>query len=238
MKYTGGKGWFNKSTQEWKNNPRVYTNFYCSLSEWANLGRGKENFMYQVRSRIVDLYGYPEDKRTELEKWKVNRDECKFKTKNGLTLNKLSFDRGGRRDSLEGEKYSAWIIKEAIKLITNRDADIEFYSWKGNVDHIEISFPNTQMPNIICLIDEYSNSSTNRTLIFVIDCIYKVLGWKTIDWYDNYLYQFYNKEYDFVFLNPENEGYEYSEWKGKSMWKEIIKKTNNRIYSGTNISYK
>ena len=149
MQYTGGKSYFNIVTQEWKSNPRVYTNFYCSLSEWANLGRGKENFMYQVRSHIVDLYGYPKDRRTELEKWKVNRNECKFNTKNGLTLNKLSFDRGGRRDSLEGEKYSAWIIKETIKLITNREANVEFYSWKGTVDHIEISFPDTQMPNII-----------------------------------------------------------------------------------------
>lgn len=239
MKYTGGKSWFDKSTQEWKYNPRVYTNFYCSLKEWSNLGRGKENFMYQLRSHIVDLYGYPEDKRTELEKWKVNRDEFKFKTKNGLTLNKLSFDRGGRRDSLEGEKYSAWIIKETIKLITNREPQVDFYSWKGTIDHIEISFPDAKsMPNIICLIDEYCESSTNRTLIFVIDCIYKVLGWKTIEWYDKYLEKFYNKDYDFIFLNPNNERYIYQEWEDKTMWKDMIMKTSNRIYNCTNISYK
>ena len=35
MKYTGGKSWFNKSTQEWEYIPRVYTNYYCSLKEWA-----------------------------------------------------------------------------------------------------------------------------------------------------------------------------------------------------------
>ena len=241
MKYTGGKSYFNKVTQEWKSNPRVYTNFYCSLSEWANLGRGKENFMYQVRSRIVDLYGYPEDKRTELEKWKVNRNEEKITLKNGLTLNKLSFDRGGRRDSLEGEKYSAWIIKEAIKLITNRDANVEFYSWKGTIDHIEISFPNTAMPNIICLIDDYCCSSTNKILIFIIDCIYKTLNNKISVWYDRYLNKYYNEDYDIIYLKPDSEhtSGEYLVWNDKTQWKDIIKLKSNRIITNhTNISYK
>ena len=240
MQYIGGKSYFNIVTQEWKSNPRVYTNFYCSLSEWANLGRGKENFMYQVRSHIVDLYGYPKDKRTELEKWKVNRNECKFNAKNGMTLNKLSFDRGGRRDSLEGEKYSAWIIKETIKLITNREANVEFYSWKGTVDHIEISFPDTQMPNIICLVDEYSGS-TNKTLIFIIDCIYRTLNNKTTVWYDRYLYKFYNDNYDIVYLKPDSEHAtcEYQDWIGKSQWKDIIKLKSNRTYlDDTKITYK
>lgn len=241
MKYTGGRSYFNKVTQEWKSFPRVYTNFYCSLSEWFNLGRGKENFMYQVRSHIVDLYGYPEDKRTELEKCKVKRDEFKFKLKNGLTLNKLSFDRGGRRDSLEGEKYSAWIISEAIKLITNRECKVEFYSWKGTIDHIEINFPGASVPNIICLIDDYCCSSTNKTLIFIIDCIYKTLGHKLTVWYDRYLYKFYNENYDIVYLKPDSEhsSGEYVGWQRKSQWKDIIKPKANRIITNkTNISYK
>lgn len=240
MKYIGGKSYFNKVTQEWKSNPRVYTNFYCSLSEWNNLGRGKENFMYQVRSHIVDLYGYPENKRTELEKWKVDRDEFKIKMKNGLTLNKLSFDRCGRRDSLDGEEYSAWIIKETIKLITNREANVEFYSWKGVVDHIEITFPDTQIPNIICLIDECS-SSTNKILIFIIDCIYRTLNNKTTVWYDRYLYKFYNEDYDIIYLKPDSEHYsgEYTDWEHKTQWKDIIKpKVNRTITNKTKISYK
>lgn len=240
MKYIGGKSYFNKVTQEWKNNPRVYTNFYCSLSEWANLGRGKDNFMYQVRSHIIDLYGYPEDNRTLLEKSKVDRNECKITLKNGLTLNKLSFDRGGRRDSLEGEKYSAWIIKETIRLITNREANVEFYSWEGIVDHIEISFPNTSMPNIICIIDEYCGS-TNKTLMFIIDCIYKTLNNKITVWYDRYLNKYYNDNYDIVYLKPDTEhaSSEYYEWENKSQWKDIIKLKSNRVITNhTKISYK
>jgi len=229
MKYTGGKSWFDKSTQEWKHNPRVYTNFYCSLKEWSNLGRGKHHFMYQLRERIAEkiFFKYESEKQYYCNK------------EGNVESYKLSFDRTGRRDGLYTEEYSAEIIKETIKLITNREAQVDFYSWKGTIDHIEVSFPDVKsMPNIICLIDEYSGSSTNRTLIFVIDCIYKVLGWKTIEWYDRYLEKFYNKDYDFVFLNPNNERDIYQEWEDKTMWKDMIMKTSNRIYNCTKISYK
>lgn len=216
MKYTSGKSWFNKSTQEWEYKPRVYTNYYCSLKEWAKLSRGKDIFMYQLRNAIAEKIFF---------RHKYNKEYYQ----NGTY--KLSFDRTGRRDGLSSEIYSADIIKEVIKSITNRESEVEFYSWKGNIDHVEISFPDaTAMPNIICLIDEYDSSSTNRTLIFIIDCIYKVLGWKTIDWYDKYLYQFYNKEHDFVFLNPGADKYIYPEWVGKTGWKEIIKRKSNRQY--------
>lgn len=48
MKFKGGKSWYDTNSQEWKYQPRIYTDFYCSLKEWANLGKGKDNFMYQV----------------------------------------------------------------------------------------------------------------------------------------------------------------------------------------------
>lgn len=240
MKYKGGKSWYDKNSNEWKSQPRIYTDFYCSLSEWANLGRGKPNFMYQVRSAIVDILGYPEDKKTELEKIKVSRDEYKFTLSNGLVVNKLSFDRGGRRDSLEGEKYSAWIIKNAIKLITHRESIVEFYSWKGTINHIEITFPDATMPNIIVLVDEYSVSSTNRTLIDCIDAIYDTLKAKTHECYDNYLSCYYNDNYDMVYYkSTEDATGEYLWAKGKWMWKEIIYPKNRRQYDhyGT-LSYK
>lgn len=240
MKYKGGKSWYDKNSNEWKSQPRIYTDFYCSLSEWANLGRGKPNFMYQVRSAIVDILGYPEDKRTELEKIKVSRDEYKFTLSNGLVVNKLSFDRGGRRDSLEGEKYSAWIIKNAIKLITHRESIVEFYSWKGTIDHIEITFPDAAMPNIIVIVDEYGDSSTNRTLIDCIDAIYDTLKAKTHECYDNYLSHYYNDNYDMVYYkSTEHISGSYFWAKGKWMWKEIIYPKNRRQYDsyGT-LSYK
>ena len=237
MKYKYGKSYFDQESQEIKYIPRIYTDFYCSLKEWHNLGRGKQNFMYQVRSHIVDLYGYMEDNRTELEKFKAPRIEDNITLSNGLTLNKLSFDRVGRRDSLEGEKYSAWIIKNTIKLITNRNSEVEFYSWKGNVDHIEISFPQSKMPNIICLIDE-NDGSTNEELIFCIDCIYKTLNNKTTEWYDRYLYKFYNENYDIVYLKNKSSD-TYYEWTYKSQWKDIIKQRANRTLTNkVSITYK
>lgn len=239
MKYKGGKSWYDKNSNEWKSQPRIYTDFYCSLSEWANLGRGKQNFMYQVRSAIVDILGYPEDKRTELEKFKVSRGEYKFTLSNGLVVNKLSFDRGGRRDSLEGERYSAWIIKNTIRLITHREAIVEFYSWKGNIDHIEIAFPDAAMPNIIVIVDDYGGS-TNRTLIDCIDAIYDTLKAKTHECYDNYLSHYYNDNYDMVYYkSTENIGGNYFWAEGKWMWKEIIYPKNKRQYDryGT-LSYK
>ena len=232
MKYKGGKSWYDHESDEWKYQPRIYTDFYCSLSEWKQLGKGKDNFMYQVRSAIVDLLGYPEDKRTELEKWKVNRNEFKIQLSNGLVVNKLSFDRGGRRDSLEGEKYSAWIIKNAIKLITHRDAEVEFYSWKGTIDHIEISFPECMMPNIIILVDEYLESSTNRTLIDCIDAIYSTLHDKTTEWYDKKLNQYYNSDWDRIFYCSKEDSCEnYKMWKGKWMWSDVFKKKSDRQYN-------
>ena len=240
MKYKGGKSWYDKSVQEWKYEPRVYTDFYCSISEWDKLGKGKDNFMYQVRSAIVDILGYPEDKRTELEKIKVSRDKCKIKLTNGLIVNKLSFDRGGRRDSLEGEKYSAWIIKNVIKLITHRNADVEFYSWKGTVDHIEITFHNTSMPNIIILVDEYCGS-TNKELISCIDCIYNTLKAKLHPSYESKLMHYFNNNFDIVYyISTENAQHEYDDWKGLWMWKDIIFPKSNRKYIGQhkiNISY-
>lgn len=53
MKYTGGKSTFNNITKEWEYTPRVYTDFYCSLNEWAQFNiKGKSNFMYQVIQKI------------------------------------------------------------------------------------------------------------------------------------------------------------------------------------------
>lgn len=239
MKYKGGKSWYDSDSQEWKYQPRIYTDFYCSLSEWNQLGSGKDNFMYQVRSAIVDILGYPEDKRTETEKWKVSRDEFKIQLKNGLIVNKLSFDRGGRRDSLEGEKYSAWIVKNVINLITHRKAEVEFFSWKGTIDHIEISFPEAKMPNIIILVDEYCESSTNRTLIDCIDAIYKTLHDKTTEWYDKKLYQYYNSDWDRIFYcSTEDISKEYLDWKHLWMWNDVFKKKEDRKYDNVTISYK
>lgn len=253
MKYKNGKSWYDTTSQEWKYQPRIYTNFYCSLQEWANLGRGKENFMYQVRSAIVDLFDIEPSKLPIYDDKKHNGGSeiigytSKITLHNGLVLNKLSFNRCGIQDGLEGEQYSADIVKHAIKLITNRDAEVEFYSWKGTIDHIEITFPNLRMPNIILLLDIPSgDNSTNDILIKCINAIYDVLNAKTTQWYDKYLHLYFNNDFDMIFYGgiSDSNGYHYghySKWANKWEWKDRIfpktKRTYND-YANIKISYK
>jgi hypothetical protein len=227
MKFKDGKSYWDNNEEKWVYKPKIYTDFYCSLDEWAKLGckKAKRIFMYQARSRIAEMHG---------------GDCSKFKLDNGIELYKVSFDRTGRRDGLSTEEYSASIIRDIIKLMTHRDANVEFYSWKGTIDHIEIAFPNSAMPNIICLIDDY-NSSTNDTLIFCIDCIYKTLSNKRTKYYDTYLCRHYNDRYDIVYLKPDSEhiSENYIKWRDKYMWKDIIKQTSMRKYiDRVSIDYK
>lgn len=225
MKYKYGKQYFDQVSREIKYVPRIYTDFYCSLDEWVNLGRGKENFMYQLRSKIVEdglMLDY-------------NNDKKYIKTKNGLTLYKLSLNRIGRRDDLNGEIYSANIIKYVIKYITHKDAEVEFYSWKGTIDHVEINFANCEMPNIIVIIDSYSASSTNRTLIHCVDAIYKTLKNKASFYYDTYHKRYYNNDCDKIF-NYSEDNENYSKW--EYPWNDTYRMKKNREYNGVSIYYK
>lgn len=222
MKYTGGRSVFDPDTQKWISVPRRYSDFYCSITEWSKLGRGKPNFMYQVRSAIVDNWG-PED-------------DCKIRLDNGLWVNKLSFKRWGRDDVNETEKYDSWIIQRVIKMITHRDAEVEFFSYKGNIDHVEISFPGCEMPNIIVLVGQWAGGSTNETLIFCIDAIYKVLSIKTTDYYDRYhLSKKFNQDYDYIYYTGKGKAgwgnyYEDTEWRDNWMFEDIIRKKSERYY--------
>ena len=293
MKYKYGKYYFDQESQEKKYIPRIYTDFYCSLDEWTNLGRGKDNFMRQLRSKIVDdgllndeqhkyiKYYISKDRKkiydeSDIER-NINIDKVKEKVSkeinkilgfnpkelfnditekefnnyiteneltlldkpmyfdnNGLKLYRLSFDRVGRRDGLDTEIYSANIIKHVIKYITHKDANVEFYSWKGTIDHIEISFDNCEMPNIIVLIDSYCNSSTNRTLIHCIDAIYKTLKNKANFYYEQYHKKYYNNNWDKIFnYSEENNWYNKHEYG----YYDQYRLTSKRRYSCTTIYY-
>lgn len=217
MKYTGGKSCYDTEQRKWIYSPRIYTDFYCSISEWNNLGKGKNNFIYQVRSAIVDLFGM--------------KSEGKIILQNGLKVNKLSFNRTGRRDGLETEKFSADIIRYAIKLITHRDADVEFFSWKGTIDHIEISFKGTVMPNIIVIVDEYGISSTNRTLKDCIDAIYDTLKIKIHENYERYYAKYFNMDYDIIYYKSlESAAGNYNWAEGLWIWKDCFFAKKNRRY--------
>ena len=62
--------------------------------------------------------------------------------------------------------------------MTHLDADVAFYSWKGTIDHVEITFGSYEedyLPNIIVLFDSYADSSTNKILIRCMDALYFTL---------------------------------------------------------------
>ena len=206
MKYTGGKSWFNKSTQEWEYMPRAYTDFYCSIKEWHNLGRGRLNFIAQAISCALDE---PVD---NLEMYFSN------------------------------SKDRAKIISHIIFLITHRRPKVTDY-WEDEIkdkdyiieksDHIEIEFPGLKVPNIIILYDIFEPNRSNGfydTVIDCVDCLYKILELKTLDYYDNYLYQFFNNDYDYVFFKGDKESHYYDNWNGKWSWKDVIKRKDERIY--------
>ena len=230
MKYTGGKALYDPIKEEWVNNPRKYYNFYCSLTEWLNLNRGKSNFMYQLRDKIA--------RDGNIKTHSYYCDE------NGKYLGpKLSLDRTGRRDGTETEEYSASIIKAVIKEMTNRDANVDFHSWKGNVWHVEIEFPGAEMPNIIVLLDKGDScTSTNGILIACMDAIYKTLRNKTYFSYESRLKKYYNSDWDIIdtnYLRGDISGSCYYSMKDICGWDSQFKQKKNRKYDYAGVlSYK
>ena len=107
---------FTQKQKEWDNEnnkyifyPRIYSDFYCSLTEWKKLGREKDNFMYQIREKIAK--DFPE-----------LCDDYNYK--GGCKQQIPSLDRTGIRDSTYSAIYSAKIIKKAIELIKENNIDL------------------------------------------------------------------------------------------------------------------
>lgn len=210
MKYIGGKSRYDSSAQEWKYEPRVYTDFYCSLKEWHSLGRGKMNYIKQLVMHAS-----------------LSEDETEDDFYSSLWYSK------------ERQR----IISNAINLITHRRPKVTNY-WEDETlskdylveknDHIEIEFPELKMPNIIILYDKWEETTGDgffETVKDCIDCVYKVLELKTLDYYDNYLYQFFNNDYDYVFFKGDKDSCYYNYWNGKWSWKDVIKRKDERIYT-------
>lgn len=213
MKFTGGKSKFDPTTGKWISSPRIYTDFHCSIDEWTKLGNGRKYFMYQLRSFIAEKYGYKTEKR-ELE--------------NGLNVNRLSF----KRDDGEHSKYSADIVRLVIKEITNREPEVNFYAYEGMIDHIEVSFPGREIPNIVLLVREYGGS-TNSILIECVRRIYDLLRDKTntTGWFNKENLKYFNQEYDNVCLyygiDETTEGYDYQD----------IFRWRKNVYGGPTLIY-
>ena len=221
---------FTQKQKEWDNEnnkyifyPRIYSDFYCSLTEWKKLGREKDNFMYQIREKIAK--DFPE---------LCNEQNYKYGYKQQIP----SLDRTGIRDSTYSAIYSAKIIKKAIELITHKEAKVLFDCHKGAINFVIISFPDYEMPNIIVIIDEYSCSSTNYTLIKCIDAIYKTLQDKLTDWYTNYLHKLYNTNYDrYFYVSREDDIGDWKQFKGLCNWNDVFHKKNERIENNIIIDY-
>lgn len=221
MKYSTIKSYYNKRTGKKELAHRVYNDFFCTIPEWT-LFKDKENFMYQLRKhiskRVKDKYP---------DQYRADSEEC------------VSLDRTGRRDFTTTEVYSAYIIQQVIKEMTHRHAVVEFYSWKGNIDHVEITFPNSKMPNIIVLFYEYGGlNSTNYTIIECMNAIYDILMTKTTEYYDNNLTSYFNTNYDIIcYKSRSNDLHPYLHWRNQWQEKERIRMTKYRTYTNTNISW-
>lgn len=202
---------------------REYTDFYCSISEWAKLGRGKSNFIYQLRTEIA------------------NNNKSLTKYNNAFYYDgtpKLSLDRTGIRDSYDSAIYSGTIIKEAIKLVTHSEPNIVFDSHKGIIKFVIISFPNKEMPNIVVIINEYSCSSTNYTIMKCLDAIYKTLQDKLTDYYNGYLKKYYCDDYDrYFYVSREDMIANLTIHKRLWKWEHVFHKVTDRQENYITIDY-
>lgn len=202
MKYTGGKSRRDPVTGEWISNPRVYTDFHCSLKEWKNLNRGKKNLVNQAMKSLV----YQQVIKNPIYSTDING---KFY---------LFFDKDIDGDYSKSD-YSSSIIKEVIKLVTGLSCNVEFYSWKQSVDHIEIEVigGEKRLPNIVVLFDIFELSE-EETIIKCLDAVYSTLNCLKYNSFNVYYRPYFNNNYDFIFNNCPREswgpygGGKYSEW--------------------------
>ena len=209
MKYTGGKSYWDKEEFEWKYEQRIYSNFYCSLSEWLNLNRGKKNFISQLFDKIKNKY-------------------------NQHNLGFDKFQRIGYDNQFLTSNYENNILHDIIKEITKRDAEVTVCYESlitDSIAHIEISFGELEMPNLIVLFNGDKNLNVDN-IIYCIDAIYDTLKDKLHHLYETRLKKYYNKNYDRLYakaIRYSERGY-YIKFKTYWFWNEVFKPKNNRLY--------
>lgn len=194
MKFKIEKTWYVKDQQERCKTKKIYTDFYCSLCEWATLETVQKRMLIDQLLDKIHFKFFPEF----LTGWEFN----------------FYFD----KEEIPERKENNLYFEEVIKAITHRDVKVNVkYDWFNGptLNHVKIVFPNTNMPNIFVLFDftDYklyvSESSSGvdgdnllvEYLMICVDAIYKTLSDKTTEWYDRKLCEFYNENYDRIFYN-------------------------------------
>lgn len=204
MKYTGGKSTFNNITKEWEYTPRVYTDFYCSLNEWAQFNiKGKLKFMYQLAQKI---HGRALFHTEDYEHEDYEHENC-FES---IVFNAIKMITH-KSAKVKCHTYYGTVIHVII----------EFPN---------CVMPNI----VVLIDEGGGNGGNGgdifqRVLIYCIDAIYSTLHDKTTTHYDNLLYKYYNNKYDRIFYKSKKPRYGlFLDWKNKWKWNDVFRKTEDR----------
>lgn len=261
MKYKFIRSEFIKNGRVIKSKRKIYTDFYCSLTEWDKLRRPERlKLIYQCLGTVdfankgVEYEYFDEDPDTG-EKF-INWDQGFY------------FD----KDEAPERVINNIFFEGVIEKITHREVKVNvLYEGNSTLDHVKIVFPNTNMPNIIVLFDFtdhvlYMSESGSgyglgenllgEYLLICLNAIYKTLNDKTTDWYEKKLMKFYNKDYDRIYYNlsgtlfylmmndsqyssencdrPRKYQKYYNVWR----WEDIFKPKSSRIENGADIEWK
>ena len=193
MEKIQGKSWFDKSNGEWTGTPTIYTDFRCTIEEWNRLGNGRKNFMYQVRSKVAELYGGNEF---------YNESEQPIK---GMRLRKFSLSRDcDSADPYSRSESSEYLIERSVELVTGVRPKSTYFSYKGVIVFIALEFTGKKTPNVVCVCDDRDScTSTNGTLIFVLKSVYDTLEMKT---HNGIGERYLNSDYDIIFFDDKYNG--------------------------------
>lgn len=218
MKFKGGKSYFNTEKMTWEYEPRIYTNFYCSLYEWGKLNRGKENFVNQLLDKV----------RSKLNNGKIPTEVDEFEFTN--------INDGIHDEENVTSVYCNNLMQEVIKEMTGRDSEvIVVTSGCWDILHVEITFPGTSMPNIIVLID-YDYLLNYTWVLKCIRGVYDTLSLKTTHRYERDLQKWFNSDYDRLYItNIDSSSGVYGKWYRCYEWEKQFQPKKNRGYCDSGV---
>jgi hypothetical protein len=192
MEFTGGKSRRDPVTGEWISNPRVYTDFHCSLKEWKNLNRGRLNFINQLLQEIW----YDES---------VNKEDFNFIHP---IEDKIPYPVFSEIPEKDGK-----IISYCIQRVTGLKSKCyvnTYYSEssQGSIDNVIVEFDNYDkniLPNIVILIDAYNPEPEPDVIKMTLDAVYQAVKNFKYESFNKYYKPYYNNNYDLIINNVKDK---------------------------------
>ena len=192
MEFTGGKSRRDPATGEWISNPRVYTDFHCSLKEWKNLNRGQLNFINQLLQEIW----YDES---------LNKEDFNFIHP---IEDKIPYPVFSEISEKDGN-----IISYCIQRVTGLKSKCyvnTYYSEssQGSIDNVIVEFDNYDkniLPNIVILIDDYNPEPEPDVIKMTLDAVYQSVKNFKYESFNKYYKPYYNNNYDLIFNNVKDK---------------------------------